>query len=1145
MVYNRSIKIFFGANMNSKEEIPLFPLLKAAQIHLVEFLSLSTKKEFSEQLTNVINQLMKEDERLKELGASALEEKLLKDKITSEDGTETTLLQEQQHQQIVGELAKLLKTDKLVEFQTQLKKYETNPSIDKFLSKKFLGPDGKQTCLLNLAIEKAYDNKSIAHIKELIALGANINMDFGYHAQRHPNREVPPLVKAIQLSNESQEKKKFYTDLTNYLISKGASVNKIGDNPSPLWAAYNPLAIPYSLSRAATRATIGSNAALDLHAFRKQYASHLRNKETFQHLLERGAKTDEFDIISSPVKTPVAPPNMNGPKAFQMLYFIDEDLRNGAIYDEPYRKQLKQDFFDPLFEKTYTIKLANGEKLQGYTFKFLNKAPNDVDIASNTIYLYMENSQLKYAVNESKNIKRDLLPTWGILSSQQLDALKEACQTQKEPEKSALEALSKCTTKLGYPQRENFSQMNQQQLDEMVRRGEIFSNVTARYTGHVSDFLTRIKTNDSGYIMSFIFTKDEKPFNMLENQCIAGEYNVPTHYYAARSRQMLEGVGFFYKHVQPHMTVKTDMFSVPRDVKYYDAERDGDLPSGLSRGEANRSLSVAVALDLEFKLSNLDPQRSYEKAQDAEARRTLKIKEHRFRPNVDKGIEGPKPTSKFIDLSVKRTASTDELIKSVKKESGRTKPLHHSRIYNVKESDYFEHNIELIPGKNIKPELTDLKENTIHFYLNNDVLKCIARIDDQMMNIELRNLKPEVINRIKNALIDGKKELSSEDILHIVENIDHKFHFPTSVYHGECLADIYQFDMILDIKNPQHAANLSPEERHRRLHQKKTAENVGEDLYDSLLDVRALQKQRQAFLFTGREVPIARTDATTGAIKVLNIDEISTVRKLIWQVMTTSKKRQHKIYKRFVDLDSLMSEPLTSQDLHNALSKFAQEANFDKLVKTLNSLEREYLLLWALDMGFRDLACELIIRDVKLSGTLGCEKRILINTIEKGLVDEAMFLMENGISLNDHELHGLKTAFDGRFNYLCHFNNVLQLMQQEPEDKMVHGGKVYLYVKNDILMYAVSDQYHIVSRTPINASGTISQERIDSIKNSIRNQEKLSNSDQKALSKVIPDSHSFGMSARKLDIHFGEVFTADKLAKFKQSREEQRQILGI
>jgi hypothetical protein len=1122
-----------------KNKVEPAALILEAREHLLQFLSLSTPEEFESQLKAVVTKLMAE-EGFNTLNADELKTKLLNEPIMLHK-TPTSLNQELQYDSKVRPLAKLLAENNLIGFETLLDTYPSDSKIGQVLSRKFLGPNGKQTCLLNLAIEAAFASNSNSVVEKLLALGVKMDMDFGYHGQKHPEREVPPLVKAIQLSNESMEKKEFYTELATLLINKGASINKIKDNPSPLWEAYNPLPIPYSLARESSKAPISANTVEELHQFKQKYPFHLRNKEIFNELLERGVKIDEFDIISSPVKTPVAPPHMNGPKAFQLLYFIDEDLRNKSNYYESYRQQLKKDFFDPLFHKTYNAKIATGEKLQGYTFEFLDKEPNKNDLEPNKIYLYVNGNKLDFVVKVAKEVKRHSITVeeHGI-SIRHLEAVKKACTTKTPIDSAALRSLIDSTTKMGYPQRENYSHLNQSMLDEMVTNGEVFSNVTARYTGHISDFLSRIRTNDSGYIMSFMFSKSEKPFNMLENQCIAGEYNVPTHYYAARSRQMLEGVGFFYKHVQPHMTVKTDMFSVPREVKIYDSERDGELPPELTKEDSSLGVSVAVALDLEFKISNLDPKKAYLKAQEAEARRTLKVKEHSFRANLPKNIPGPATTSEFLNFDVQRTASADELKRIVKVEKDRVKPLNRSKIYDVKSSGYLDHNIELLYGGHLEPQLVDLKENVIHFYLHNDSLKCVARIANEMMDVSLEKLGPKVSEKIKTMLTNpsNKERLTSSDVAHITEHIDHKFTFPTSVYHGECLADIYQFDMILDIKNPQQAANLSPDERYRRLHHKQVAEEMGEDLYDNLLDLRALQKQRQAFLFTGREVPIARTDATTGSIKVLHVDEIKTIQDLTRQLLHTAQQRDTKIYKRLVGLRSIEPLALASQELDSALTKFAEAKNLDALVEVLTPIEKQYFLLWALDMGFRDLASELIVRNITLTNTLGCEKKVLVEAIEKGLVDEAKFLLDSGVKLNDNENSNLKTPFDNRFNYLVHFNNCLQLMSDKPEDKEVKSNRINLYIDptTEQLMYAFRNKYHAVLHMPLTPSETIPQQQIDSIRNSIAQKQELSYDHQKFLSKAIPEASNF-VSSKKLDVHFSNVFSADRLEKLIKIQE--------
>ncbi|MCL9685364.1 hypothetical protein [Legionella maioricensis] len=1100
---------------------------------LCVYSGLSTEAEFSLKLNSIIEKLLLNDEHFKESNPSTLREELLTGSLYSENQEPIFLQNEITYQKVLADLSFRLKNnpESFLKALTDYKNTFGPEKMGSILSRKFLDIDPKkQTCLLNIAIETAFKNEenySDEPINQLLKLGVEIDVDFGYHGQRHPLREVPPLIKAIQKSNESDSKNKqaFYTRIAEKLITNGASINKLNDNPSPLWTAYNPKKIPETLSKN-TELSYDHQSDLSgaLRQFKIESETHVRNKEFFDLLIKKGAKLDEMDIMQTSVQAPYKIfrdfPNY---KAFQLLYLIDEDLRRNDLYTTTQRQQIKDEFFNPLFEATYATRIETAERLKGYQFEFGEPQPDK----PNSIFIFIKNEQLNYGVWVNNQLKIERLEPNEYLDEVNIRALIESCDKETKPAQETHDALIEFMENKGYIIRENESTMNQKQLDQLVQKGELYSNVTTRYSGNVNDVLDRIRQNESGYIMSFMFTQEEKPFNMIENQCMAGEYAIPTQYIGGKRLQMLEGVGFKYTHVNPHITSKTDIFSIPKQINFYDPSRDSTYQTATTSD--SRHLSSIYAVDLELKVSDSNAQKLYEKAQEANQRRLGAIEERATREPFDLS------QIPFFADDLPKTASDDELLKVAKQDKQYKKALHHSKTYSVLTDDYLHADIRLIKGVNVNPMNFALEPEALYFYMQSGVL-CAIQLEDRVVTpVSLENLTDEMSNKISQMLIDdaSDSQLSLEDkaaIARQVEFISANHIKQTSVYHGECVADIYQFDMILDIINTREAASMTADESHRREHQRETIKAVGSSMDEYLLNLRALQKQRQTFLFTGRHVPIARTDAVAGETKMLQIDEINSIRMLLNELIRTSEHRKSKAHKHLLGLNSLISPYLKSHHLTHSLQKLAAPGSLDERIAHMTKKEKEYLLIWSLDMGFRDLSKELIKRNVQLSGTLSCEKEVLKSVISKGLVDEAQFLMDHGIKLTDYELSSLSTVFDTKFNYLIHFNSSIQYLVDKPEPENIVPGKLYFYVQNNTeLHYVKRDKFGALNRHSVSAGNEISQNQLNAIVKSIATSNPLTNDEKRVLSKAVPEMENFGQSPKKIEVHFSSAFHPDQL----------------
>lgn len=79
--------------------------------------------------------------------------------------------------------------------------------------------------------------------------------------------------------------------------------------------------------------------------------------------------------------------------------------------------------------------------------------------------------------------------------------------------------------------------------------------------------------------------------------------------------------------------------------------------------------------------------------------------------------------------------------------------------------------------------------------------------------------------------------------------------------------------------------------------------------------------------------------------------------------------------------------------------------------------------MWALEFGFFGLANKLISLNVTLSSENTTLMNIVLrNTIQSGRIEESLFLIRQGASIDDTELDSLKTQIsDEKYNYKCLF----------------------------------------------------------------------------------------------------------------------------
>lgn len=209
-------------------------LLNQQRKLLYVYSGLSTEAEFGLKLNSIIDKL-KENKHFEKFQPDTLKKIIMEENFYIDNDGPILLKDERIFQNALADLASRLKISS-ESFLIAFRDYKTTFGLDKMglvLSRKFLDIDERrQSCLLNIAINTAYKNEehySDELINLLLKSGVEIDVDFGYHGQRHSLREVPPLINAIQKSNNSdnKDKQKFYTDIAEKLIEKGASINKL------------------------------------------------------------------------------------------------------------------------------------------------------------------------------------------------------------------------------------------------------------------------------------------------------------------------------------------------------------------------------------------------------------------------------------------------------------------------------------------------------------------------------------------------------------------------------------------------------------------------------------------------------------------------------------------------------------------------------------------------------------------------------------------------------------------------------------------------------------------------------------------------------------------------------------------------------
>lgn len=185
---------------------------------------------------------------------------------------------------------------------------------------------GKQTCLLNIALDCTAQSQKPSQkalfsncIIDLLHLGADPNLDFGYHGKSWSKREIPPIIKAIRLSNSSIENQSFFNPIAIKMFQEfGACVNATHDNPTPLLEAYN------------------------------KKINGIKNPELFEFLLNHpDINPFQYDTIkTSYFRIDIPAFDAIPHRACQLLCLIDSDLKN----PNSNKAAIKIGFFNPLFD---------------------------------------------------------------------------------------------------------------------------------------------------------------------------------------------------------------------------------------------------------------------------------------------------------------------------------------------------------------------------------------------------------------------------------------------------------------------------------------------------------------------------------------------------------------------------------------------------------------------------------------------------------------------------------------------------------------------------------------------------------------------------------------------------------------------------
>lgn len=222
-------------------------------------------------------------------------------------------------------LLELLENKEAKKFLAGLRNLEPN-ELKKINDKIYF--QGENLSPLSIIIRRADSIKSASKIvQELITLGADVNVDYGYHGDRHPECPLPPLVEAIKFSLERENASTLYTKIGIVLIKNGASINKINNNISPLFACYN------------ITGELVENEENNPEAI-QEFKQRKRNKLIFDLILnDDSLNVETFDIIKD-----IWVPWRNRKQAFagQLLDFIDRELKRYQV------DKVRRDFFIPI-----------------------------------------------------------------------------------------------------------------------------------------------------------------------------------------------------------------------------------------------------------------------------------------------------------------------------------------------------------------------------------------------------------------------------------------------------------------------------------------------------------------------------------------------------------------------------------------------------------------------------------------------------------------------------------------------------------------------------------------------------------------------------------------------------------------------------
>lgn len=202
--------------------------------------------------------------------------------------------------------------------------------------------------------------------------------------------------------------------------------------------------------------------------------------------------------------------------------------------------------------------------------------------------------------------------------------------------------------------------------------------------------------------------------------------------------------------------------------------------------------------------------------------------------------------------------------------------------------------------------------------------------------------------------------------------------YPKALPHNECLALVNKPCAILSVYKTDET--VEPEFS-------AISHKWVNGIYECLIDLRDLQRQKSYYYLTGDLLPIVRTTSTDNFPKIVTPNETDALKKMFFYLNDYSIEKEE-FSKLLVDKKFYTFYPNIAADLAN----FYIELDLTALKNP------ELLLLWSLDMGFKETTSFLLSKGVALNLDMAKKLTLLDGILEKRHLEEAFFLLRQGLS---------------------------------------------------------------------------------------------------------------------------------------------------